>query len=234
MKPGLILPLALLLAVPPLVAQPARQAGYTPQQADAILEKTQTIRLAADLSRLAPAERQAVAKLIEAGRIFQDLYEDQRHRDAARLRGMLFRAGIRQVQRSDGAQTRTLYRLFSGPIATNLENRREPFMAVQDAPPGRNVYPWDLTRAELDAFFAAHPEARAELANPLSVVRRADAASLAADLAVLRAHPVLDTLHPGLRQRLQALAARLFHRGGPALPLCERHRPDPAERPPAP
>lgn len=210
MKPGLILSLALVLAVPPLFAQPrpAPPLGYGPAQMKAILDKTQEIRLAPDLSRLAPAERQAVAKLVEVGRIFQDLYEDQRHRDAPRIRGRLLRAGASHVLMPDVAEQSRLYRLFQGPIATNLENRREAFLPVEEAPPGKNVYPWDLTRAELDAWFAAHPEARAELANPLSVVRRADAASLAADLAVLRAHPVLDTLHPGLKARLQALAAR--------------------------
>jgi hypothetical protein len=39
-------------------------------------------------------------------------------------------------------------------------------------------------------------------------VRRADRATLTRDLATLQRHPVLDTLHPGLKQRLQRLAAR--------------------------
>jgi len=38
-------------------------------------------------------------------------------------------------------------------------------------------------------------------------VRRADAASLARDLGKLRQYPALDTLHPGLRAKLEALAA---------------------------
>jgi hypothetical protein len=37
------------------------------------------------------------------------------------------------------------------------------------------------------------------------VVRRADQASLAADLAALDRHPALDTLHPGLRAELEAV-----------------------------
>ena len=204
MKLGLALPLAALLVVPPIVAQPApAPAGYTAEQTKAILDKTQEIRLAPDLSRLGAGERAAVARLLEVGRLFQELYEEQRYRNMPRVRRLLAQAPapLRPAYA-------TLYRLFQGPIATNLENRREPFLAVEDAPPGKNVYPWDLTRAELDAWFAAHPEARAELSNPLSVVRRAEAANLAADLATLRAHPVLDTLHPGLRARLEGLARR--------------------------
>ena len=204
MKLGLALPLAALLVVPPLVAQPVpAPAGYTAEQTKAILDKTQEIRLAPDLSRLGAGERAAVARLLEVGRLFQELYEEQRYRNMPRVRRLLAQAPapLRPAYA-------TLYRLFQGPIATNLENRREPFLAVEDAPPGKNVYPWDLTRAELDAWFAAHPETRAELSDPRSVVRRAEAASLAADLATLRAHPVLDTLHPGLRARLEGLARR--------------------------
>ena len=202
MKPRFALPLAALLAVPPLFAQPA-PAGYGQPQVQAILDKTQEIRLAPDLARLNAQERQAVAKLLEVGAIFQRLYEEQRYGDMARVRRLL--ASAPAALRPSYER---LYRLFQGPIATNLENRREPFLAVPDAPPGKNVYPADLTQAEMDAFLAAHPDARPALMNPLSVVRRADSASLAADLAALRAHPVIDGLHPGLRAGLEARARR--------------------------
>jgi hypothetical protein len=198
------LPLAALLAVPPLAAQPApAPAGYSQAQAQAILDKTQEIRLAPDLSRLSAQERQAIGKLLEVGAILQRLYEEQRYPAMPRVRQLLASApaALRPAYER-------LYRLFQGPIATNLDNRREPFLAVPDAPPGKNVYPADLTRAEMDAFLVAHPDARTGLTNPLSVVRRADAATLAADLATLRANPVLDVLHPGLRANLQQRARR--------------------------
>lgn len=214
MKFGLALALAAMLAVPPLVAQPAPvPAGYSQAQAKAILDKTQEIRLAPDLSGLSPAERQAVRKLLEVGAIFQRLYEEQRYSDMPRVRRLLA-----QAPAALRPSFETLYRLFQGPIATNPENRREPFLAVPDAPPGKNVYPADLTSAEMDAFLAARPDARAGLMNPLSVVRRADAASLAADLATLRAHPVLDILHPGLRAGLEQMARRPDRRQLYALP----------------
>jgi hypothetical protein len=208
MKLRLALPLAAMLAVPPLVAQPSAiparaPAGYSAEQARAILDKTQEIRLAPDLSRLSAAERQAVQKLLEVGAIFQRLYEEQRYGDMPRVRRLLAQAPatLRPFYES-------LYRLFGGPIATNLENRREPFLAVPDAPPGKNVYPAGLTSAELDAFLTANPGARFRLMDPRSVVRRADAASLGADIAALRAHPVVDGLHPGLRAGLEAQARR--------------------------
>lgn len=191
----------LVLALAPAASQPPRE--WSPAQAQAILDKTQTIRLAPSLAHLSPGERTAVAKLLEVGRIFQDVYEAQRHRDALRTRAALSRRT--DVQ---GRGLHTLYRLNQGPVVTTLDNRREPFLAVPEAPPGKNVYPWDLTRAELDAFIAAHPAERAGLTDLRSVVRRAEPAVLKRDLAKLRQYPVIDVLHPGLRARLEALARR--------------------------
>ena len=205
MKPwSLLLPLALLAFTTASTAQPTGPArAWTPAQVQELLAKTQTTRLAPDLSHLTPGERVAVARLLEVGAIFQDVYEAQRHRDALATRLALSR-------RSDpaGRGLYTLYQLFQGPVATTLDNRREPFVAVQAAPPGKNVYPWDLTKAELDSYLAAHPSEQGSLTDIRSVVRRADAASLRRDLAKLRQYPVLDTLHPGLRARLEGLAKR--------------------------
>jgi len=191
-----------LVAAPASVpAQAPRE--WTPAQAQAVLDKTQTIRLAPSLAHLTPGERVAVDKLLEVGRIFQDVYEQQRHRDALTVRAALAR-------RTDphGRALYTLYRLNQGPIATTLDNKREPVTATAAAPPGKNVYPWDLTRAEFDSWLAAHPAERARLTDLRSVVRRAEPAVLKRDLAKLRQHPVIDSLHPGLRARLEALARK--------------------------
>jgi hypothetical protein len=195
----------LLLAVPALasaapVAPPAAHV-WSPAQVQEILDKTQTTRLAPDLSHLTAGERVAVAKLLEVGRIFQDIYEQQRHRNALQVRTVLARRGDAEGRRLD-----TLYRLFQGPIAVTLDNKRVPFVAVDSPPPGKNVYPWDLGREELERYLAAHPAERESLTHLRSVVRRGDAASVKRDLAKLRQYSVLDTLHPGLRSRLEALA----------------------------
>lgn len=193
--------LVIALALAPAAAQAPRE--WTPAQAQAILDKTQTIRLAPSLGHLSPGERVAVARLLEVGRIFQDVYEAQRHRDAPTARSALSRRTDPQ-----GRALRSLYRLNQGPIAITLENKREPFLTLPDAPPGKNVYPWDLARPELESFIAAHPAERARLTDLRSVVRRAEVAALKRDLAKLRQYPVLDTLHPNLRARLEALAKK--------------------------
>src|SRR5215468_3672996 len=57
--------------------------GYWPREkSQPLIDKTQTIRLAPDLSQLSEGERQAMARLLDAGQIFQSIYEDQRHRQA--------------------------------------------------------------------------------------------------------------------------------------------------------
>jgi hypothetical protein len=180
---------------PPTVAAPSA-AAWSSAQVREILDRTQHIRLAPDISHLSTGERQAVERLIKVGRIFQDIYEQQRHRSA-----LTARAALHQ-----GSDLAKLYRLFQGPIATTLDNRREPFLLVENAPPGKNVYPLDLGREEYEAFLAANPGEAAALTHLRSAVRRADAASVALDLAMLEKYPVLDTLHPGLRRRLERLA----------------------------
>lgn len=176
---------------------------WTEQHAQGILEKTQTIRLAPELSALTPGERTALSKLLEVGQLFQDIYEDARHRQALGLRQQL------ATKKSPLAeQQRTLYRLFQGPIATTLENQRLPFLAADPVVPGKNVYPWGITKAEVQQVLERHPELRASLFDQRTVVRRADAASLRKDLDALKRHPVIAGLHPGLEQRLRALAAK--------------------------
>lgn len=202
---GSFVSFGLLLAA--LVTLAAAQAPvareWAPAQVRAILDKTQTIRLAPSLAHLSPGERVAVTKLLEVGRIFQDVYEQQRHRNALTVRSALSRRADPQ-----GRALYTLYRLNQGPIATTLENEREPALAVANAPPGKNVYPWDLTKAEFDAWLAAHPNERARLTDLRSVVRRAEMAVLKRDLAKLRQYPAIDALHPGLRARIEMLAKR--------------------------
>ena len=208
------LPLAaLVLAVTPLVAQPPRPGiAYSLAQANEILDKMQEIRLAPDLSHLTPAERQAVAKLLEVGRIFQDVYELQRHRSALAVRAALERGARARVVRPEDRARLTLYRLFQGPIATTLDNRREPFVAVDRRRPGKNVYPWDLTRRSSTPISPPIPSSAPRSPMPRSVVRRADRRLLRA--RPRHAAPASGARHAPSRPARPARGARAaaFHR----------------------
>jgi Zincin-like metallopeptidase len=187
--------------------------GYWPlDKSQPIIEKTQTIRLAPDLSQLSADERKAVAKLLEVGKVFQIIYEDQRHKQALSSYRDLIQLDKRIGSTPATQNLLTLCRLFQGPIATTLENKREPFLPVEPVVPGKNMYPWGVKKEEIESFLASHPEKRDEVMGLRSVVRLANSLSADSDLAKLRKYPVLDTLHPGLRAELEAI------QGGKTLP----------------
>ncbi|MGH9902865.1 MAG: hypothetical protein ACRD68_13740, partial [Pyrinomonadaceae bacterium] len=80
--------------------------------------------------------------------------------------------------------------------------------------------PWGVSEKEIEAFLAARPERRDSILDLRTVVRRATAADLRRDLAKLRRHPALATLHPGLHRDLEGLLARPDPKGFYAVPYA--------------
>ncbi len=180
--------------------------GYwPPEKSQPIVDKTQTIRLTTDLSHLSAGERKAVEKLIEVGKVFQGLYEQQRHPEAASSFAALSKLDQQMGAPASTQNLLSLYRLFQGPIATTLENKRAAFLPVAGLEPGKNVYPWGVKKENIEEFLQAHPEQRAKLLGLRTVVRWASPKNLAEDLATLSRYPALEVLHPGLRTELKAL-----------------------------
>ncbi len=181
------------------------------------------VTLDPDLSHLSGNEFQVLEELLGAGRIMHTLYEAQRHRGAAAAR-----ADLDRLHAASGGSVETqnlldLYYLSKGPIATTLDNVRGPILPTDAEQPGKNVYPFGLTRNEIDQFLAAHPEKVAEITDIRSVVRRSTAASIAADLAKLDENPAIDVLHDGLRARLasEQVGTELFYAVPYALAYAE-------------
>jgi hypothetical protein len=205
----LALPLILALTMTASAAdKPQIPAGYWPlEESERHLAKTETIRLDPDLSSLTADEKSAVDDLLDAGQIFQRLYELSRHHQALAAHEKLL-----ALDKQLGSPKRTqnliqLYRLWQGPIASTLENARQPFLPVDPQKPARNVYPLDATKEELDAFLAKNPARRGEILGERTVVRRATRANLDRDLATLAANPGLALLHPELTKQLKAQSA---------------------------
>ena len=170
-------------------------AGYWPlEKSQPLIDKTQTITLAGDLSKLSDGERKAVAKLIEVGQIFQKLYEEQRHPQALSSYRALVELDKKTGSTPATQNLLTLYRLFQGPIATTLDNKREPFLPVDPLKPGKNVYPWGIAKEAVD------PK-RTDLLDLRTVVRYGK--DLKGDIATLNKYPALQTLHPKLLAELQ-------------------------------
>ena len=186
-------------------------AGYWPlEKSQPIIDKTQTIRLSGDLSKLSDGERRAVAKLIEVGQIFQKLYEEQRHPEALSSYRALEQLDKRTGSTPATQNLLTLYRLSQGPIATTLENKREAFLPVDPTKPGKNVYPWGITKEEIERALASpggQANKRDKVLDLRSVVRFVTVKNLQSDIATLNKYPALETLHPGLLTELLRLSA---------------------------
>jgi hypothetical protein len=199
-------------------AQGGLPAGYWPEEKSRpLIEKTGEVRLAPDTSHLTEGERRAVAKLIEVGKIFQTVYEEQRHGRAAESHAALAALDKRLGSPESTRNLLNIYRLFQGPIATTLENKREPIAPVELTAPGAAMY-GGAAKEEIEAFLAAHPDRRERILDQRTAVRRATAVNLRRDLGKLRQYPVLDTLHPGLRKDLEAALARPDAKGFYAVP----------------
>ena len=196
---------ALMLTVA-VNAQTTIPAGYWPvEKSREILAKTETIRLAPDLSKLTEGERGAVNELIQVGHLFQKLYEESRHHQATRALWEL-----QELDRKLGSPERTrnlleLYRLNQGPIAQTLDNQRVPFLPVDPQVPARNVYPVDATKEEIEAYLAKHPEQRESILGERTVVRRATKANLERDLGVVTSESIHGLFHPTLAHDLKSM-----------------------------
>lgn len=180
--------------------------GYwPPERTPEILARTRTVRLAPPLNDLTAGERRAVQELIEAGKLMQRMYEDALHPQALEAVANLEQIAKRLGNPPETQALLDLYRMFKGPVATTSDNRRETFLPVVAETPARNVYPSDVTRAQLDAYLAERPAERAELLGAHTVVRRITDDNLKQDLAMLARYPAVDVLHPGLRRKLEVL-----------------------------
>jgi hypothetical protein len=193
-------------------------AGYWPEEKSrALVEKTGEVRLAPDLSHLSAGERSAVAKLLEVGKIFQTVYERQRHARAAESYNALVALDKRLGSTQATRNLLEIYRLFQGPIATTLENKREPFLPVELTAPGAAMYD-GAKKEEIEAFLGAHPDKRDAILDQRTAVRRNTAGNLKRDMGKLQQYPVLNTLHPGLLKEIQAMLSQPYSTGFYAVP----------------
>lgn len=199
--------LLLLLSVTTTGADPDPAEGYwAVEQANAILDKTLRVHLAPDLGYLTSGEREAIEHLLEVGSIMHRLYLESRHVEALAAREKLRQLTGDGIERERARLLDELYWLNKGPIATTLSNERVPFLPVAEEQPGKNVYPWGISREEVDSVLAAYPGSASSLMHLRHVIRRSTQDNLRHDVDVLQKYPVLDELHPGLKEELLNLS----------------------------
>lgn len=127
--------------------------------------KFAAVSMTPDTSFLSAEERQVVNLLIEAADLMSVIYLRQAYAANPELRA--------QIAASDDPRREQLLDLFDlnfGVWDSLAEN--EPFYGSTPLPDGAGFYPTNLTKADFDAYLAAHPAEKARLIDPYTVVRR--------------------------------------------------------------
>lgn len=128
-------------------------------------DKLATIPMEVDSAFLSAEERDVVNLLIKASDLMSEIYLRQRYEQNP------------QVQRAVSMNRRADRDLLVEMFARNFGPWDEladlhPFWGTTPMPEGAGFYPVDLTRADLETYVAAHPDQKAALLSPYTVVRR--------------------------------------------------------------
>ena len=129
------------------------------------------VRMPFDGSGLTDRERQEIDQLVAASRALESMY--WRQSDPAGL--ALYKA---LASNDAPAAASVRHYLFINGSRWDLVRENEPFVGNQKMPPGRALYPADLTRAAVDAYTVSHPDAKRALFDPYTAIHR-DGAALA-------------------------------------------------------
>ena len=127
--------------------------------------KFRTVQMPFDAAHLTSRERQMVGKLVEACQHLESIYWRQSDPEGLKLYQSL--AGSSAPK---DVQLRRFLRINGSRF--DLIDNNAPFVGTAPWPPGRAIFPADLTREEFDKYVAAHPEQKNALYDPFTVVRR--------------------------------------------------------------
>ena len=149
----------------PVVAAPAAPVAAEEYDLAAQKAKLATITMDVDTSFLTPEERGVVNLLIQASDLLDQVYLRQRLQENPQVR-----RAISMNRRADRDLLLEMFDRNGGPWDELAE--LHPFWGTAPMPEGAGFYPTDLTRAEYEAYLAAHPDQKAALTSPYTVVRR--------------------------------------------------------------
>ena len=110
-------------------------------------------------SNLSANERKMVDRLAEACRLLDEVYWQQSDK-----------AGLALYQSTKDADLKRLLHIMGSRWDLLDENR--PFTGAEPMPPGHELYPRDLSRAQIEQYVQQHPAEKAALYDEHSVVKR--------------------------------------------------------------
>ena len=176
---GVALIFLFLLGVAPLLfSQTGRRGAPPPQKAEKcvihepinedIAEQVAKFRLVSmpfSVVGLSANEQKMAYKLVDAAKLLDIIYWHQSDPKGYALLKSL--TGCNQVQNKKLSR----FLVINGSRYDLLENNK-PFVGTDPFLPGRALYPASLTRQEIEAYVAKHPQKKAEIYNPYMVIKR--------------------------------------------------------------
>jgi len=114
---------------------------------------------------LSKREVDLVNKLVEANHYIEDIY--WRQNDPGGLKLFL---SLQDAKSPHDQMVRRYMMIMGGRY--DLLDKNRPFVAADPMPPGRGFYPPNITREQIDAYVAAHPDKKDEIFSSYTVVHR--------------------------------------------------------------
>lgn len=147
-----------LLFFPLLLLPWAMPARAQNSDIAARLAKWKNVDMPFHSAGLTDRERQMVDKLVEACRLLDDVY--WRQSDLA---------GLALYKSTRDPQLKTLLMIMGG--RWDLIDNNHPFAGAGPMPPGHELYPRGLTRDQIEQYVKQHPEDKAAIYDPYTVVK---------------------------------------------------------------
>jgi len=128
------------------------------------LARFRQVHMPFDTAGLTASEQKMIAKLVDACRYLDDIYWRQVDPDGLEL----YQSLEGKADRQDVDLRRYLW--INGSRFDLLDGQK-PFVGTTPMPPGRGFFPQGLTRDQIEQYLKAHPDKRAEIYSPTTVVR---------------------------------------------------------------
>ncbi len=123
------------------------------------LAEWQPVRMHFESAGLSAKQREVVATLVHACQYLEKIYWEQSDPKGLALLRATHDPQLKRLLLINGSR----YDLLDG---------NQPFTGNDPFAPGRTIYPPGLTRAQIEEYVAKHPDQKAAIYNPLTVLKR--------------------------------------------------------------
>jgi len=131
---------------------------------DQRLARFRRVRMPFQSAGLNAREQKLVNKLVDASRYLEEIFWRQVDPEALTL--------YQSLAGSKSPRDQKLRRyLWINASRFDLLDQNKPFVGTASMPPGRGFYPQGLTREQIEQYVKDHPEKKAEIYSPTTLVR---------------------------------------------------------------